>query len=276
MSDKNSILLADPEFDPNRTSNCTLLLKVAPDSFSYAIIDNSSKKLKIVYDRQECKDIAHDLANRLKNDPYLKSNYATVKVALYTVNSIAIPYELYDAAYLNTYRKFFTEDHSDTLYVQPYTQFGFKTIFTFQQFIEETLTTYLKDSKRYDYTAPVLKLASKQGENTLIFDFTAGSFTILYVKDKKMVFYNCFEMENAEEFNYYVLLMLKQLEMDKSAISVYVSGVIHAEDSYFSALTKYFNHVVLNTPVNEAIDYSLLEDMPSHYYTSLLALDLCE
>ena len=276
MSNKNSILLVDPEFDPNTAPACNLLLKITSDSFSYAIIDKSSKQLKVIYDLQDCNDGAVELAKSIKSDSYLSLPFREIKASAYTINSIAIPNELYNAVDLDNYSRFFTEEQSNTLYVQPVSKFGFNSIFTFQNFVEQTLMASMQDCKRYDHTAPALAIAAKLSGDHLILDFTAGSFNALYMKNGKLIFQHYYEVENAEEFNYYLLLMIKQLNIDKIFTQVQVSGIVNEDDPYFSALTKYFNTIELNPPVNDDIDHSLLEDMPAHYYTSLLALDLCE
>ncbi|MCD0489467.1 DUF3822 family protein [Pedobacter sp. MC2016-14] len=276
MINKKSILLVDPEFDQNATSACTLLVKASLDSFSYAIIHPASKKLLLVYDQQECVDVARNMATALKEDQYLQLPFANIKISVYTVNSIAIPNEIFDISTINSYTRYFAEESSANIYVQPHTSFGFKSIFTFRQFIEENLNACLESAKRYDHLAPTLALNRTFSGNSLFLDFTAGSFQAVYTADQKLVFYNAFEIENSEEFNYYLLLICQQLQVDQSLCNVYLSGIIHNEDSNHNVISKYFEKISLNTPEYTGLDLSLLDDMPTQYYTNLLALNLCE
>ena len=172
--------------------------------------------------------------------------------------------------------KYFTDESSANIYVQPFADFGFKSIFSFHQFIEDTLTNFLQNGKRYSTLSPALALSNNLSGANLLLDFTAGSFHAVYLTDKKVNFYNAFEIENHEEFNYYLLLMCKQLKIDQQLTSVFVSGIIHEDDSNFKVLNKYFSKVSLSIPEANNLDYSLLEDMPAQYYTNLLALNLCE
>ena len=67
MNTKNSILLIDPAFDTNTAVNCSLLVKIGIDTFSYAILDKETNKIIAVFDEQECEDVSKTLSERLKN-----------------------------------------------------------------------------------------------------------------------------------------------------------------------------------------------------------------
>lgn len=276
MSHKNSILLVDPEFDPSTAPDCNLLLKITADSFSYAIIDKTSNQLKAVYDQQESKNIPHDLAVKLKNDSYLNLAFKDIKVAVYSENSISIPTELFDAKNLDQYAKFFSDEQSDNLYVRPFANYGFTSIFTLQRFMDETLADALLSCKLFDQVAPMLAMVPDKTSNTLLLDFTAASFTAVLTAGEKMIFRNCYEIENSEEFNYYLLLLINQVQIDTKETEVLLSGIVHEDDAYHQCLEKYFQKIKFNTPLSDQVDHKILEDMPAHYYSSLLALDICE
>jgi hypothetical protein len=272
---KNSILLVDPEFDPNTAPDCDLLLKITADSFAYAIIDKKSQQLKAVFDHQECDDVSSDLLFAFKNDSYLHFPYREVKVSAYTPNTIAVPDEIFNTGNLNSYANFFSEDQSDTLYTRPCPQFGFTSVFNLEKATEEVLNTYLGKAIRYEQNAPVLVLGYDLEDKSLVLDFTVGSFNALLIKNDKLIFQNSFQIENAEEFNYYILLLIQELCLKTDEISVKASGIIHEQDGYYSCLQKYFTDIKFNLPPASDTDQAILEDMPAHYYSSLLALDLC-
>lgn len=276
MDNKNSILLVDPEFDLNTAADCDLLLKITPDSFSYAIIDKSNRQLKAVYDEQECENVPATLAHRLKNDIYLTLAFKDIKAAVYTLNTISIPNELFDPEQLNQYAKFFTEEQSDNLYTRPFSTFGFTSIFTLRKFTEQTLAASLSNCKLYAQNAPVLALAARPDKTVLLLDFTAASFNALYTEGGRLIFQNFYQVDNAEEFNYYLLLIINQLKINTPATEVQLSGIIHTGDDRYQCIEKYFGTIIFNLPPAREIDHKILDDMPAHYYSSLLALDLCE
>lgn len=272
---KNSILLVDPEFDPNTASDCNLLLKITADSFSYAVIDKHSRQLKAVFDQQECEDTAAELASALRRDSYLSLPYREIKVSVYTPNTIAIPNNLFNRNELNSYANFFAEASSANLYTRPFAKFGFTSVFNLEQFIEETLDKSLASAARYEHHTPLLALGSSAEGTSLLLDFTVGSFNVLLLENRKMIFQNTFEIDNPEEFNYYLLLLIQELKLSPSSSAVLLSGVIHQDDAYYNCLSKYFGDLRFNLPPADQFDHTILDDMPAHYYSSLLALDLC-
>lgn len=272
---KNSILLLDPEFDPATAPDCNLLLKITADSFSYAVIDKSSRQLKAVFDHQECEDVSTDLLLALKNDSYLRLPYKEIKVSVYTPNAITIPNEFFDPGQLDNYANFFAEEQSNILYTRPFAKFGFTSVFNLQQFTEDLLDTHLVNAARFEQNAPVLTLGSSAEGTSLILDFTVGSFNALLLNGDQLIFQNSFQMENPEEFNYYLLLLKQELAINTADTHVLISGIIHDEDGYYLCLQKYFSDIRFNLPPAGDIDHTILDDMPAHYYSSLLALDLC-
>ena len=271
---KNSILLLDPEFDPIMAPQCNLLLKITNDSFSYAIINQDSKNLEAIYDEQDCGNITNTLKTKLKNDPYLNYSYNAVKIAVSTGNCITIPNELYTAKDLITYTNFFSGDISKTLHIKNNVAFDFTSIFNLQQKLENDLDNHFKITSKQEQSMPVLNMAEAI-ENGLLFDFTSLSFTVIQIINNKLVFKNNFEIENGNEFNYYLLLLLKELQIDFKQTPVYLSGIINENDQNYKILQKYFDQIQFNLPQNKEINCSILEDMPAYYYSSLLAIDLC-
>ncbi|WP_316785294.1 DUF3822 family protein [Pedobacter frigiditerrae] len=271
--DNNSILLIDPTFDPASASTCNLLVKVGLDSFSYAIINKETKQVNAVFDEQECDNGAQKFAERLKTDSYLKLPYQEVKFAIHTANTIAIPNDLYNEANLESHSQFFTESHSGNLYCQAQNHFGFTTIFTLLRAIDKTLEEFTY-AKKYEQNAGLIQLAEKLDGYNLLLDFTVASFNVLFIKNQQVVFQQCYEIENTEEFNYYILLIINQLNINLQETALNLTGIINKGDEKYHCLLKYFSKadfISVDTDLNQEV----LDDMPAHYYSSLLALNQC-
>jgi hypothetical protein len=276
MNSKNSIILVDPDFDVSSAENCDLLIKVTADNFSYAVINGSDNRLVVLYDHQECENVVASLTTILTEDNHLAIPFRNVKASVYTANTIAIPNDLFDSGQLNSYAKFFGEAKSEQLHLQTLKGQPFTSIFNLDHDMEELLITRFGISKVYDHTAGLLASGQDFEGKRLTLDFTVGSFTAVLTEKAEMVFGNCYEIADAEEFQYYLLLMIKQLNIDTAATKVYLSGIIHSDDTKFQAIEKYFSEVAFNIPDNGQLPNIILEDMPNHYYSNLLALQLCE
>jgi hypothetical protein len=284
MNNNNSILLVDPNFNPNAAIHCNLLLKITADSLCYVIVNTESNRVEVLYDRQNFQDQKNELMRLLHADPYLRLSFNTVKICSYTINSISIPNDFYNGAMLDSYAPYFTEpEHYSSVVnsiVIPTREF--KTIFLFPQVIEDAMNRYWPDAKKFEQTAPLLSDPKTQVSDLnggagydLMVDFTAGSFFAMLMRNGDPIFQNFFLTEDADEFTYYLLLIFKQLQLDPAQIDVLISGIINEGDPQQKVLQQYFRSVKWNVPPAENLENTILEDMPAHYYTSLLALQLC-
>jgi len=276
MNSKNSILLVDPDFDPAAATDCILLIKITADSFSYAVINSNTKQLQAVYDHQECRDVPAELSLRLKTDSYLAMSFKEVKASVYTESTIAVPSELFNDQTLNDYAKFFPVAQSNNLYTQSVDSFGFKSIFTLSDVMDKMIISSLSNCRIFDHSVPVLTMVSGKTASTLQLDFTAGSFNAVYTVEGKLIFQKYFETENAEEFNYYLLFIINQLKISAEVTEVSVSGIIDQDDAYYNCIAKYFKTIHFHEAPALETNNKILDDMPAHYYSSLLAIDLCE
>lgn len=273
MNTNNSLLLIDPNFEPRQEQNLHLLLKITDDSFSYAIIDKETNQLKAVFDKQECANVAETVAQSFKTDAYLSSNYSTVKAAIYTQNFAFIPTELFDNENIANYSTYLSKQNSGKLYVQPNPPLGFNEVFTLTDEIDSVLP---QNTKRFSQTSTLFTLIKHIQGNALILDFTAKSFNALYIENQQVIFQNHYEIDNAEEFNYYLLLISNQLQLSAKTINIYIQGIIHEDDAYYNCIKKYFDSIYFFLPIEEKLNIEILDDMPKHYFSSLLALDICE
>lgn len=265
----NSLLLVDQNFKAATSVNCHLLLKITNDSFSYAIIDKNSEQINVIFDMQGCKNVEKDLKSAFETDSNLSQKYSAIKAAVHTSNFVFIPNEWFDADNLSVYAKFLGSDGK--IYTKYNEELGFNTIFSLNETFEQKLP---ENTVLFPQSSPLLALFSQFSSDALLIDFTASSFNVLFVKDKKVSFQNHFESETAEEFNYFLLLIIEQLSLNES-LPIYLQGIINEDDDYYNTLLKYFNNLYFFLPAIKQ-NSELLADMPKHYFSGLLALDLCE
>ncbi|MES2829900.1 MAG: DUF3822 family protein [Bacteroidota bacterium] len=276
MNDKNSILLIDPEFYPVTAGSCSLVIKVGADSYSYAIIDESGNTLLALFDHQECEKPLNELLKTLETDANLTLNFTAVKASVYTTNTISVPNELYNSGDISNYGKYFPVEQSDKIYSSESEAFGITSVFNFDEQIQLELINSFPNCVFLDQNSPCLSLLQNQESDTLLLDFTVGTVNCTYVSSGSLVFQNYYEIANEEEFNYYLLLMIKQLSPKLRFSQVLLSGIVHEDDNRFQIVKKYFSEISFTKIDSETLDLSILDDMPKHYYTTTLAILACE
>lgn len=273
MNNNNSILLKDPVFDPSTASVCNLLVKIGIDSFSYAIVNNITQQIIALYDEQEYNNNLVNLTERFEKNEHLTLSYQQIKIAIYSDNELSIPNEFFDKNSIKLHSKLLKRNTIINLSQQNH--FGFTTIFGLDKSLQSAITSQLTNVKMFPHDAGLLALAENIKNAQLFLDFSANSFTALFIKDEKVIFQKCYETVNTEELNYYILLLINQLTIDIRKTTVQLSGIIHSEDYKYQCLQKYFHKIEFGKLTTE-INLELLEDLPAHYYTNLLALARCE
>ncbi|MDQ7948322.1 MAG: DUF3822 family protein [Pedobacter sp.] len=270
MSNSNSILMIDPAFDPALASRCHLLIKVGMDSFSYAIIDKTKDQVVAVFDTQECTDGVAQLSSLLQSDPNLGLAYAEKKLAYFTENTITMPTLLFDPEEVEVQTQYFNLPGSDQLHVVAERNLGVTTLLNFPEQAEQLIGSI--NGRILPFTAGLLALAEKDAD-ALYLDFTVCSFAAVWVKDGQLIFQQTYEIIGLEEFNYYLLLLINQLQLKPEQTVVKLCGLVHEGDERYGCIQKYFQSIGFAT---SKLDQEAITDLPLYYYTSLLALDQCE
>lgn len=91
---------------------------------------------------------------------------------------------------------------------------------------------------------------------------------MMVISDKKLLFYNQFEFKNKEDFLYYLLFSLEQLQMDLEKVHLKLFGAVEEGDPIYELCYKYIKNVAVFVPSNpsfpleqlenESIDFSIL------------------
>ncbi len=71
---------------------------------------------------------------------------------------------------------------------------------------------------------------------------------ICVTAQKKLVLYNSFLFETKEDFVYYLLFVLEQLELDSASVTVKLFGAIEEDDPIFKLCHDYIENIVIFAP----------------------------
>ncbi len=85
--------------------------------------------------------------------------------------------------------------------------------------------------------------ASDHQRGFILAEVQKQSLEILVIQEDRVRLLNRYILKDPSDFIYHTLNTLKQLEMDREAIPVYLSGIIHQEHELFGLLGKYIRQV---------------------------------
>jgi hypothetical protein len=267
--------LIDDHFQSQHSGKCDLLLQLTSSRISYALFDKARDTIKAVFDAPITQE--NDLRGFLTNDPLLNAHFHKVKISLQTFKFTFVPSDVYDEGSLNHYNKFIQAAPS-TLSVSHILTQEIENIAAFDAETKSTLDSKFQHYCSVSSANPLIEAAAKiyNDSKQLILNFTDNSFEALLLDEGKLIFYNIFTIQTAEDFNYFLLLVLQELQIDPKITVPVVCGQIDTTNENYHRLQKYFS-IISFADIGLLINPSpVLEQIPSHRFFSLIGLNLCE
>lgn len=99
---------------------------------------------------------------------------------------------------------------------------------------------------------------------------------IVIVEGKQLLFYNAFPYHSKQDFIYYIIFVIEQLNLNPEDIELRFSGKIDKKSTLFDMAWKYIRNIQFQE-LPSAYRYSyVFNDIPPHYYFVLLNSGVCE
>jgi hypothetical protein len=243
-----------------------LSLKVTLNGFSYCIFDTLNHRV--------------DFVNSIDFSNYPKSN----KVEEYFYKAFLEHRELtkcYDKILVlheNNWNSFVPKALFDEDFLGSYLQFNTKVFDTdFFMFDEissfemnnvyvpfSDVNNYLLDQfGQFDYkhsnsilTEKLLDLSKNIDEKLVFVHFESNQFQIVVVENKKLLFFNNFDFQTKEDFIYYLLFTVEQLNLNPENFKLQFLGEIQVESPFFEIAYRY----IRNVSMLDVSDLSLKND----------------
>lgn len=97
----------------------------------------------------------------------------------------------------------------------------------------------------------------------------SGSCDVFIFNDNTLLLINTFTYKTAQDFIYYLLHTLKQLELDTETLQLFLSGEIEKDSAVYNYMYKYIRFIAF--PEKPASVIYTSEDVPYHYFYEILS-----
>ena len=279
MNEFGILHLKDDRFDTARSREMQLLIRVAPKRISYAIVNEKENRLLVLYDSSTSVNIEDTLYDLTTEYEYLRSTFSRIKVSVQTTNFTLIPLQYYTINDLAAYEQVIHAHEETKTFITTVFQGGINCISALEMASIAPLIGAFSEVKLLSQAEPLIEGSFKiDGLNThkLVLQFNEESFEAYLGTADKLLFYNLFTIENADDFNYFLLNILQQMEIEPSEISVTLCGYIDSGDANYRRVEKYFTDIQFADSTILTTFSPTFEQLPKHQYYSLLSLILCE
>lgn len=192
------------------------------------------------------------LIQEFDSEEQLNQPFTSVQVVHDNELSTIVPKELFDEAHLADYLKFNSKilksdfiafddikvNNSANVYV-PYVNINNFIYDKFGSFSYKHVSTILLEK--------ILEAEQYAHNSKMYIHVEQSHFNVIVVSKGKLILYNTFEYNSKEDFIYYVLFSLEQLELSPETIDIILLGNISMNDPIYDMIYKYVRHVSFGT-----------------------------
>ncbi|HIP26864.1 MAG TPA: DUF3822 family protein [Flavobacteriaceae bacterium] len=248
--------LKSNHLDIHKVERKQLSIQFSLDGFSFSVFDIDLQEFIVFkeYVFESKKTNPEKLLTHIKQ-VFLSEEILSVKfekILVVHVNNLStfVPFPLFEEDHLDTYIKFNNKIYNSDFFVYDFIV-NQDMVSVFVPYIN--VNNFLIDqfgSFEYKHYSSILveNLLSNYANSDTVKVFVninKSHFEIIIGKQKKLLLYNTFEYKTVEDFIYYVLFSMDQLQLNVEDVELELLGKIKEEDGLFIALYKYVRNVSL-------------------------------
>lgn len=121
----------------------------------------------------------------------------------------------------------------------------------------------------------LLSMATPNAEHIGI-NLYEDSFELVFVKNEQFIFYNRFPKEHADDFNFYLLSVFEQFDIQPATAHFYLAGTVFEADEHYQRLSKYSTHLHFSSAQSGVSSSPEIEPSTGHSFFLLSELSKCE
>ncbi|MFP4469976.1 MAG: DUF3822 family protein [Bacteroidales bacterium] len=264
-----------------------LSIQLSQDGFSFCLLDTRRNKYLGLqaFSFMDIKSI--HVLNQVLNEliqgiSWLRLPYELTRIIYNSRTTTLIPEVLFDPDHLEDYLRFnanpaegnhFMSDHLPLLEA--------RNIWCVPSVILKTLQLYFPSAGIHHHGSALLEsllLQHKhsQEEEMVFANIHQGWFDIVILRGGKLLFYNTFDFAAREDFIYYLIYVLEQLQLNPETVSLVFTGEVLKISALYDIAYKYVRKISFATR-NPNFEYSYaFDDIPAHLHFTLLNLQQCE
>tara|TARA_R110002111_G_scaffold82878_3_gene130457 strand:- start:282 stop:1139 length:858 start_codon:yes stop_codon:yes gene_type:complete len=205
-----------------------------------------------------------------------KSLQICLSNSLYTL----VPQVLFDEKELESYLSFNhpIEDHNQLVF--HYTaleSFDAVVVFAIPRGLEFLLKAKLPPYQLLHFSSPILEAIglNKMKENELLINVQREQFEVIYAPNGKLNFFNSFQYQSKEDFIYFLLYVMEQLQLEREKSKLILVGEIEKDSAIYKLLYTYINEVSFGKKAANINFSAVLGELNDYSNFSLFHQHLC-
>jgi hypothetical protein len=190
--------------------------------------------------------ILKEIQEIFKNEKSLQQDFEFVNVIHQNNLSSLVPNQYFKDKDINNYLKYSIKTITTDLIV--YDDLNFikaKNVYVPFVNINNFIFQNFGEFEYKHHSSILLEKLISQSDNSLNFfvNISQSLFDIVVLKDSQILFYNIFEYQTKEDFIYYILFTLEQLELSSEETNISLTGNIDEHSELYKILYTYVRNI---------------------------------
>jgi hypothetical protein len=283
---KQHISLFDKSYKRSNTKSYNLYVELGNSGLKHTIF-NTENNTFIGFEEYQFTDIHNDfslvepLQNIVANNPIYKNEFSSVNIAIANNRSTLIPNAIFKADKLEKFHLFnFSEQEEDLFFSDRLINLLAHNVYSIPDFItglfNNVKNTHFKHFSSSLIEASLLNAKNEKALSLIHVHILPTSFQIVVIKNQKLELYNSFIYQSSEDFIYYLLFVLDQLNINNEDASLTLTGDVEKKSTIYSMLHKYIKTLIFGSRPNNVEFSYIFEEMPRQFHHSLFNQFRCE
>jgi hypothetical protein len=265
----------DESFRETNLLNYDLVLQVTERSCAYSIFDHGSNRFIAL------ETYGVPLSVVVAQNQWMENPLRSVRVIVENNRSTLIPSALFDESEKDTYLNFSVEPEAEErILFDRLTRLEIVNIFGLNNTLHDQITGFFPGVKVCHVSSLLIESIWMNFKNLItdkrIFIFVREeAFNMLIFEKKQLVYSNAFHFRAPEDFVYFVIFVMEQLNLNPEEVPLTLLGDIHTKTPHFDLIYKYIRNIDFALR-SESTNYSyVFDDVAGHSFYPLLNPVLC-
>jgi len=218
----------------------------------------------------------HELEELYAAHPELRKEFSKILIAYDHPQSVLVPPASYTGNDSLLLELMYGVNGSHSILTQDITGWQLKNIFAVPSVVKEWATRHFPKGHFYhSYTIGVRLIDNTAMEGSLLIDFRNNDFVVLASKGNRLLMAQTFSYTTFDDVLYYLVKICTEFGFSQQQVKIAVTGLIEKESNLYRELVQYFLNIRFREP-SWLLPVKEEDNYPSHFFTSLNDLALCE
>lgn len=272
--------------DTNNLFSHSLSLFIGKNEITYTIAHDLDKVI-VFLKSYTLKDTSNFFAYKLlvkdflEQEELLKNNFKEIKISISATPSTLVPNEYFDAEHIEPYYTFnhFFEGKGSSQLLHDTIEQGehhLHNIYAVDHYLLETIRTHFKDFSLHHAQTFFLNtlLQSSEAYTTpkLYVHVQSKQLDLIAINNQQLIFQNSYAYETPEDFLYYLLNTVQQIDFNVYDTDFVLLGNIDEDNDCYQRSKKYLSNLQFGSRPDSHYYCSELNDLPPHQYFNVYSI----